>query len=390
MNRNIWKIYLLTCCCFLLGCAQFFILGILDQVAVSADVSIGAAGQLFTVYSLSNAIFTPVLLMVTMRFGQRRQLMIALLIMACGMLAMALSHSFTLLMASRAFMGLGNGMFVATSFVFAAKLSREGHEASGLSDIALGFSAAMVFGVPLGRVVAGYYDWHVLYFGLAVFAVIAFFVIAKVMPEVKGAQLVSMREQVQPLKDPRILVTLCITLFSFAGYAVLNTYITPYLNAYLPDAGGFISLILFLVGIMGILGTKSGGLAADRVGARPTVLVGLFVQIVVLILLGLFSGVTVVLVVLLCVFYLARWSFIPAQNLNLISLAPESASLVLGLSNSAVQLAFACGAGFGGIIVSASSVTFTVWWTMALNVGAFLVAVFLYRSMRRRPTGAKR
>ncbi|GIM46180.1 hypothetical protein DNHGIG_17290 [Collibacillus ludicampi] len=47
---NTWKIYMLTLISFLVGTSQFVIVGILDKVAASVDVSVSAAGQLISVF----------------------------------------------------------------------------------------------------------------------------------------------------------------------------------------------------------------------------------------------------------------------------------------------------------------------------------------------------
>jgi DHA1 family putative efflux transporter-like MFS transporter len=56
---------MLTLISFLVGTSQFVIVGILDKVAASVDVSVSAAGQLISVFALANAIGTPVVMVAT-------------------------------------------------------------------------------------------------------------------------------------------------------------------------------------------------------------------------------------------------------------------------------------------------------------------------------------
>lgn len=53
---NSWKIYILAIVSFLVGTSEFVIAGILDMLASDIGVSVAAAGQLITVYSLAYAI----------------------------------------------------------------------------------------------------------------------------------------------------------------------------------------------------------------------------------------------------------------------------------------------------------------------------------------------
>lgn len=81
---NTWKVYMLTFITFLLGTAQFVIVGILDKVAASVGVSVSAAGQLITVFALANAIGTPVVMVATAKVDQRKRLLLALALMLLG------------------------------------------------------------------------------------------------------------------------------------------------------------------------------------------------------------------------------------------------------------------------------------------------------------------
>jgi len=61
---NQWKIYLLTFISFFFFFSQFIIVGVLFQIAASLSISISKAGQFFSVYALSSAIGTPIIMMV--------------------------------------------------------------------------------------------------------------------------------------------------------------------------------------------------------------------------------------------------------------------------------------------------------------------------------------
>jgi len=71
----------------LVGPSQFVIAGILDRVAASVGVSVSAAGQLITVFSLTCAIGTPVVMVVTAMMDRRKQLLLALAILLLGIVS---------------------------------------------------------------------------------------------------------------------------------------------------------------------------------------------------------------------------------------------------------------------------------------------------------------
>lgn len=67
---------MLTIIGFMAGTSQFVISGILDKVAVSVGVSVVIAGQRITAYALANALGTPIIMVITSKIGQRKQLLV--------------------------------------------------------------------------------------------------------------------------------------------------------------------------------------------------------------------------------------------------------------------------------------------------------------------------
>lgn len=65
---KVWKIYILALISFLVGTSEYIIAGILDKISASLAISVVAAGQLITVFSLVYALGTPVLIALSARW----------------------------------------------------------------------------------------------------------------------------------------------------------------------------------------------------------------------------------------------------------------------------------------------------------------------------------
>ncbi|WP_278245896.1 MFS transporter [Clostridium sp. DL-VIII] len=115
---------MLTIICFVVGTTQFSIVGMLDKIAESVGVSVSTAGQLVTVYSLSNAIGTPLVVVAISKMNQRKQLLLALAIILLGISCMLVLPGFTSLMTARVILGIGSGVFVVNAYGMARKVSR--------------------------------------------------------------------------------------------------------------------------------------------------------------------------------------------------------------------------------------------------------------------------
>lgn len=375
---------MLTLISFVVGTSQFVIVGTLDKVAASVDVSVATAGQLITVFALGNAIGTPLVMVATSKMDQRKQLLLALAIILLGIIGVIALPGFGLLMASRVLLGIGTGVFVVTAYGIAAKLAAPGRQGGAMANVAMGYSSSLVFGVPLGRMIASSYDWKVIFWGIGLFSLLAIFAVARTIPVMESEAAVSLSKRLALLKNPRVALTLGVTFFVFISYSMLNTYITPFLTAVMPTMKEKLSMILLAMGIASLIGSKVGGLLADRIGIVRTLVGSMAVHIISLVLLSTVSGFGWVMVTLplLMIWEIAAWTFGPTQNFNLISLTPEASSIVLSLNSSFVQLGFAAGAGIGGIVAGRSSILEISWVGATSVVIALLIGVFSFKRSR--------
>lgn len=349
-----WKTYLLAFVGFLLGTSQFVVVGILDKIAASTGVSLAMAGQLVTVFSIANAIGTPVVMMMVARFDRLKVLMGALAVVVVSCVATPLFPSFGPLMASRAFLAVGTGVFYVTSMFVASKLAAPGGQANAIATIAMGFSASLVFGVPLGRLVAASYHWTILFWGIAACCVLALLILPRVIPSTEGEAVVPLGRQLAYLKEPRIAGALAIPFFLFIGYSALNTYIVPFMKT----TGGLneseLNVALLAVGVASLIGSRLGGFLADRLGIRKTLLGGMTVQASALVLLATVAHSPVATFPLVMLWGVAAWTSGPTLYSNLIALAPEAAGVLMSMNSSIVQLGMAAGAVMGGLVAGES------------------------------------
>lgn len=365
-----WKIYVLTLISFIVGTSQFIIVGLLDKIAIDLGISVATAGQLITVFALANAIGTPIIIMLTAKLDKRKQLIMALSIILVGILIIAMSKSFNSILFARIILGIGTGVFTVSAYGTAAKLASPEFRARAMSNVAMGVSAALILGVPIGRMLSSFYNWKMIFGILGILCFIAIIVLIKVIPSTEVDKPVPLVEQLSYLKKPTILLTLLITFLVFIAYSLINTYITPYSKIALSINENQVSSILLTLGIASLIGAKTGGKLADRFGARKTLLSSMFIQILALLILSLVGGVRVPTLIFLIIYEMSAWTFGPTQNYNLVTLAPEASGIMLSLNSSFVQMGFATGAGIGGLAISNFSVlSITVVGAIAVSIG---------------------
>lgn len=358
---NAWKIYMLAIISFLVGTSEFIIAGILDKVAADVGVSVSAAGQLITVFSLAYAFGTPILMAVTARMERRQLLLYALGVFAIGNLITIALPGFAFLLVSRIVLALGTGVFVVTALTVAAKLAAPGKQGSAIATLVMGFSTSLIIGVPLGRVAAAAYDWKLIFGVIGILGLFAMLIILTTIPRSDGDEPVPVRKQLALFKQPKIAIALAVTFMWIGGYSIVYTYISPYLLTVTKLSEQGVSIGLFAFGIASLFGSKFGGYSTDKWGAPRTLVSGMLFHTIALVLLSLAGHSPFIVLPVLMLWAFTAWSSGPTQQYHLMTLAPEASGIMLSLNSSVLQLGMAAGAGLGGVIVQQASLTSISW-----------------------------
>ncbi|MDR4946107.1 MFS transporter [Neobacillus cucumis] len=381
---NTAKIYILALISFLVGTSQYIISGILDKMADALGVSIGAAGQLITVFSLAYAIGTPILMVLTAKMERRKLLIYTLFVFVIGNLLSVIVPGYGLFMIARIVMALSTGVAVVTVLSIAAKITPANKKASSIATVVMGFTASLIIGVPIGRFITSAYGWKFVFIGIALLVLLVIFIVLKTIPKMNGDASIPLTRQIAMFKKPKIALALSITFFLMTGYGIIFTYLSPYLVNTVGMSDHLLSITLLVIGVASLFGSKLGGISADKRGVIFTLKRGLLVNGTSLVVLSFISHSIIAVFIILTVWSFAGWSTGATQQYNLATIAPESSDVLLGLNQSMMQLGFAVGAGLGGVIVVQISISSITWFSALSVVFASITTFGLSRFLNNK------
>ncbi|WP_342772418.1 MFS transporter [Brevibacillus fluminis] len=369
-------IYLLTTGVFLTATSELIIAGILTAIADDLHISLGAAGQLITSYSLAFAIGTPIVVTLTSRIGQKRVLTGALIVFIAGSLVAFASAHYWLLLLSRLILGVSSGVFLVVTFSSVAKLVPTEKTGSAIGTVILGFSSAMIVGVPIGIAITASFSWQTIFLLLALFSLLILFTLIRYLPDIEGDAPVSFRQQIRLLGNPIIIGGLFLTFFRETGTSIMYTYLTPFLQTILHLKTAEIGMTILALGVFGVIGSRLGGSLVDKWGASRLIFAGLAVHAASVSLLPAFTASVAIDLALIAVMVFAMFATAPAIQTFYIQLAPQSANLLLGINTSVVHVGLAVGAGMGGLLANeTSTVLYNPWLAGMLVALGFAAAV---------------
>ena len=370
------RIYLLGAGAFAVGTSAYVVSGVLPDVSSELHVSLTAAGQLATAFSLSYAIGAPILSTLTGRWERRTLLIAALVLAALGNLIAAVAADYPVLIAGRVVAALGAALYTPAATLFATSLMPPEERGRAVAIVFGGLTFALVLGVPAGTLLGptlGYKGVFALITAVAVLVAIAE---RGALPKVDAPPVVSLRERFAGVTDRRVQVVLAITVLAVLAAFSVYIYIVPLLRHTAGLTGNVTGLLLLLYGVGAVIGNFLGGRITDRFGSLRTLVV-------------LMAGITAVLATLdltltteagagvaLVVWGMLTWAFNPPiQNL----LMELGGGLLISLNASAIYLGAGLSAVVGGLVIQTVGVGYLPVLAAALSLVVLGLVYVLWR-----------
>jgi predicted MFS family arabinose efflux permease len=386
------RIFLLALGTFALGTDAFVVAGVLPKVATELKLNLGTAGWIVTIFSLTYGLGAPFLAALTNRIPRHRLLLGSLVLFTLANVLSALAPSFETLLLTRILAGASAALYSPIAYALATTLASPAKRGQALATVGAGLTISTVVGVPLGTWLGQSFNWRITFGLVAVLGAVAIIILKLVgIPRTPNPANLSLQARLAPITRPQVLLALLPVMLWGLGSFVLYTYVTPFLQhvTHVQDTGG----LLVGYGLGAVAGSWLAGLAVDRFGALPPVVVGFSVLTLTFIILPYGATNLWGAFPLMFVWSLSGWSIFPPQQHRLLALFPESAGVVLALNNSAFYLGTALGSAVGGLALSwvgigALSWVGAVFEVLALGtfvLGAQPVREISYRKKETEP-----
>lgn len=381
---NKWVVYILALAVFLIGTVEYLISGIIQTVAADLGVTTSSAGLLVTAFALSAAVGAPIVIAATIHLDRKKLLLMMLGIFMLSNWLVYVSPSFEMMLVTRMIQGLSGGVATVVAMAVSTRLVEEGNRGRAIGIILMGLSSSLVLGLPVGTFLSEGIGWRLLFIFIGLLGLVPLFVIYKKVPPIKTQEAVTPQAQLAVINNKKILAAVVITLLYIGAYSTLFTYIAPFLLTRAELSASEISGILFLAGICSFMGSKIGGVIADRKGPKFTIYFGLSLQASMLLLLSVMDGVITAHIVIIMLWMLATWATSPAQQLYLVTQVPRSPDIALSINTSFIQFGFALGSWVGGLVISNSSVEHLGWFGFGIVLLSLLLAIRLFSLKKKK------
>ncbi|WP_328526297.1 MFS transporter [Kribbella sp. NBC_00359] len=370
------RIYLLGAGAFAVGTSAYVVSGVLPDVSSELHVSLTAAGQLATAFSLSYAVGAPILSTLTGRWERRTLLIAALVLAALGNLIAAVATDYPVLIVGRVVAAFGAAVYTPAATLFATGLLPPEERGRAVAIVFGGLTFALVLGVPAGSLLGPTLGYKGVFALITVVAVLVAIVERAALPRVDAPPVVSLRERFAGVTDRRVQIVLAMTVLGVLGAFSVYIYIVPLLKHSAGLTGRVTGILLLVYGVGAVVGNLVGGRATDRFGSLRTLLVLLTGLTAVVGTLDLTMTTEVGAAAALFVWGMFTWAFNPPiQNL----LLELGGGLLISLNASAIYLGAGLSAVVGGLVIQAFGVSYLPVLSAVLSLAVLGLLFALWR-----------
>lgn len=342
----------ITIAAFIFNTSEFMPIGLLSDIASNFQQTEAETGIMITAYAWVVVVLSlPLMLMVTKM--ELKKLLIATITLFCiGQIVSGSAVNFIMLLAGRICVACAHSIFWSIAAPIAVQLVSKEHRSMALSMVATGTSVAMIFGLPLGRMIGLYLGWRMTFMMIAGTAFLTMVYLFFVFPCLTNQSTFSIDELPNLLKNPVLISIYVLTALTATAYYTGYSYIEPFLSQVAHISDHWITMILTIFGVSGLLGSFLFSTFYDHYRFR--FIRFSFTALAIALLLLQTAAVNFYAMIALCILWgIASMSFNITLQSEVMQCVPIRANAVaMSMYSGIFNLGIGSGTWFGGYVTT--------------------------------------
>ncbi|QKF73629.1 major facilitator superfamily transporter [Aliarcobacter faecis] len=354
-KKSLWSaVWGMALCAFVLIASEFMPVAFLTLMSNDLSITTGQAGQSISISGIF-AFFTSLFLgSIIGNMNRKKAILLFVFFMLISGLIVTFAPNQTILLLGRAILGISVGGFWSMQTAVILKIVNEKEVPKALALMNGGNALATMLAAPLGSYLGGVIGWRGAFFIIVPFAIITFIWQYKALPNLPIQEKTSRKSNVfsafKVLKKKIVSMGILAIIFLFMGQFALFSYIRPYLETVINVNYQQLTILLFTMGIAGLIGNMIVGNLLKRTLYLLLILFPFLMMVVALLFIFINHSFLNMLVLMFLWGFLGTslptvwWTWL---SKTLIGDEVEAGG---GLMVAVIQLAITIGAFFGGIL----------------------------------------
>ncbi|OOR30791.1 MFS transporter [Bacillus cereus] len=350
------------------------IVGVLPQITQKFGISTTQAGFLVSIFALVVAISGPFSILLVSSINRKIILLTAIFIFVISNIIYAYTTQFEIMLIFRILPAALHPLFFSIALVTAAKLVPPEKSGQAVTKVFMGITVGFALGVPLTSYLADQFSLEVAFLFGAFVNTLAFIGILILLPSMPVKEKMSFGKQIRILGKPGLWLNILTVTFLFAAMFSVYSYFAEYLAKVTSMNGSLISIMLFIFGIVMILGNHLfGGLLQKSI--INTVISFPILYSVVYILVYYLGSYLVPMIFIVFIWGIVHAGGLIVGQTWLISEAKEAPEFGNSLFVSFSNLGITLGTTIGGWFISNLGIHQLIWSGFIFTLLSFLLII---------------
>lgn len=254
IKNNLLLLLILSLAVFGIITTELSIIGLLPQLMIHLHINAAEVGLLISAYAFVVTITGPFITLLMTRLNKKYVLLSIMLLFVVSNLVYAYTNNYSTMMLFRILPALMHAPFFAVTLVVASNLVAPEYQTKAAAMVFAGIAVGLVLGVPLSSFIAVHSSLTFAFLFSAIANGLAFVSLLLMMPSMPITEKISFGKQLRILRNGRLWLTIFTVVFVFAAMFSSYSFIAKYLHDITKLSGTWISIMLMLFGVFGILG----------------------------------------------------------------------------------------------------------------------------------------
>lgn len=330
------------------GVVEFVAMGLLPYIASDFNVDIAMAGHTISAYAFG-VCFGVLYMAFTRKLNLKVSICIVVTVHFLGVLCTALANSYELLLVARFVSGMPHGCFFGLAAIISTRIAQAGKASTAMAIMIAGQTLSNVFGVPLGTALAHTFSWHMIFYIMAVWAIIVLISLWRWLPNPGAMEDHGFKSQFAFLKHKAPYLVGLSILLGDGGIFCLQSYVSPVLTDFVGVSLVLVPTILIAMGIAMMIANLIAGRLSDMFTPGKVSSVIFVVTIGVMLVIFFFGQYTILGVA--CMIFCSGMLFglSTPQQVSILRTSPGGELIGVAFGQIAFNFGNAIGAWMGGI-----------------------------------------
>jgi predicted MFS family arabinose efflux permease len=356
--------------------------GLLNEIAVSLQVSVAKAGLLIAVFALTAGFCAPVLATASSRFDRRKLLTTSIAICAVANLIGAFSQSYTELMAARVLGALTSAIYTPQVAATVSMLVPESDRGPSLAKLMMGWAIGSVAGAPLVVLIGTSFGWRAAMGLIGVMSAIVAVLVWRALPSDVKVPALNWQRWIQVIRSRALMLLTAATCLNSLGNNVVFSYLAPIVKALHGLSGPSLAGLYFVNGIGGLIGNLSSVPLIRRFGAgRVAFLSGTLIACI-FVVWPLLAGMLFIVFAMQLIWSLGNGAFPPSQQTRLVLVDPSLASATIAMNTSVGYLGTSMGTTLGATAWVLVGPRYMTWIGLGFILASFCCSMLGEKASR--------